>query len=186
MLISSDATKIAEIIQQGGVVAYPTEAVFGLGCDPNNQQAVERLLKVKQRSVDKGLILIASEFEQLSNYITPLDNKLKKKVFATWPGPVTWLLPASNHAPNWITGKHTSIAVRISNHPACQQLCHAFSQALISTSANPCQQTPAKTIQAVIDYFQDTIDAVFDAPIGEKAMPTEIRDGLTGKIIRQG
>lgn len=185
MLISSDATKIAEVIQQGGVIAYPTEAVFGLGCDPRNQQAVERLLEIKQRSMDKGLILIAAEFEQLSNYLIPLNSSLKNKVFATWPGPVTWLLPASSHTPNWITGKHSSIAVRISSHPACQQLCHAFAQPLISTSANPSQQLPAKTIQAVVGYFQDTVDAIFDAPIGEKAMPTEIRDGLSGRVVRE-
>ena len=184
MLISSNATKIANVIQQGGVVAYPTEAVFGLGCDPDNQKAVERLLKIKQRSVEKGLILIASEFEQLSNYLLPLSQSLKDKVLATWPGPITWLLPTTSNTPQWITGQHSSVAVRVSSHPACQQLCKALGKPLVSTSANPSQQMPAKTIQMVSTYFQQDIDAIYDAPLGKNKSPTEIRDAISGKKIR--
>jgi L-threonylcarbamoyladenylate synthase len=188
MLITSEVTQIAAIIAQGGIVAYPTEAVFGLGCDPNNQAAVQRLLTLKQRPIEKGLIIIAANLAQLTDYILPLDAKLDAQLAKTWPGAVTWLLPASRATPCWITGQHSSIAVRVSAHDACQQLCQVYGKAIVSTSANPSECMPARSISAVQAYFNkgtnDRVDAIFDAPLGEYSQPTEIRDALTQQLIR--
>ena len=186
MLISKNPNDIAKIIQQGGVVAYPTEAVFGLGCNPTNQAAVRRLLDIKQRTVDKGLILIAENIEQLSDYINLTSADITNKLLLKEQKPITWLVPSTATAPRWITGKHKSIAIRISQHPACQALCRVCGHSLVSTSANPAQQAPARSKQEVIAYFNHTIDAIFDAPIGEHRTPSEIRDSQTGEIIRKG
>lgn len=186
MLISSDVNVIADIIRQGGLIAYPTEAVFGLGCDPRNQAAVQRLLFIKQRSIEKGLIVIAAQHSQLSDYIVLPDRALAVQLAQTWPGATTWLIEASQSAPVWIRGSHSTIAVRVSAHPACQQLCLATQSALVSTSANPTSYEPARTIATLCDYFSDTdIDAIFDAPLGQSLQPTEIRDSRSNRIIRQ-
>ena len=185
MLISSDVNVIANIIAQGGLVAYPTEAVFGLGCDPHNQATVQRLLGIKQRPVEKGLIVIAAQRSQLTHYIVPPDRALEVQLAQTWPGATTWLIEASQSVPVWIRGSHSTIAVRVSAHPACQQLCLATQSALVSTSANPASYEPARTIATLCDYFSDTdIDAIFDAPLGQSLQPTEIRDSRSNRIIR--
>ena len=106
----------ADCIFQGGIIAYPTEAVYGLGCDPLDQQAVLRLLALKQRPIAKGLILVASQMQQIEPFIQ-VDSNTLCKIKKTWPGPVTWVIPAQSWVPEWLTGKHQSIAVRISAHP---------------------------------------------------------------------
>lgn len=185
MLISKSSTDVAKIIHHGGVVAYPTEAVFGLGCDPANEHAVKQLLQVKKRPIEKGLILIAADIEQLSAYISPPSDSLASKLLSK-DKPTTWLVPALSTAPQWITGEHQMIAVRITHHSASQTLCQACGHPLVSTSANPSKQLPAKTKQTVIAYFNSIIDAIFDAPVGKQQSPSEIRNSQTGDVIRKG
>jgi L-threonylcarbamoyladenylate synthase len=178
--------KIANaILQNGGIIAYPTEAVFGLGCDPMNPQAIEKLLQLKNRSIDKGLILVASDFEQIKPYINKLSIELFSKVMQSWPGPINWLLPANPVAPAYLRGKHTLQAVRISNHPAIQALCHEFGGAIVSTSANISKQPPAKNSIQVRLRFGNKIDYVLNGNIGYLKQPCEIRNALNDKIIRK-
>ena len=139
----------ARIIRLGGVVAYPTEAVFGLGCDPEGKAAVERLLQLKHRSADKGLILIAAEFPQLTPFIAPLSDELRKQVLATWPGPVTWVLSAAPHVPPLLRGRYSTIAVRVTAHPIATRLCQYSRMAIVSTSANIAGREPARSIEQV-------------------------------------
>lgn len=172
-------------LENGEVFAYPTEAVFGLGCDPDNEQAVQRLLALKKRSVDKGLILVANTYSQLLPYVDdkliPMDKRTE--IFSSWPGPITWLLPASAKAPVWITGDSKLIAVRVSRHPIVQQLCEWAGKPLVSTSANVSGAEPAKTAGEVIQQFADKVLLV-EGEIGGRDKPSEIRNGLTGQIIR--
>ncbi len=172
---------LTQILQQGGVIAYPTEAVFGLGCDPRNETAVMRLLALKQRTIDKGLILIASEFSQVSDFLLPLSEQQKQYTGAS---ETTWVFPAKENAPQWITGEFNSIAIRISKHQAVKQLCQTFGSALISTSANLSGLQPAKTTQEVLKQFNQLLDGVLDQKVGTLSKPTEIRDSVSGKIIR--
>lgn len=174
----------ARHVRAGGIIAYPTEAVFGLGCNPANLTAVLRLLALKRRAPDKGLILIAANFEQLRPYIKPLDAKTKKKVMATWPGPVTWVLPARHSVSSLIRGAHSTVAVRITAHPLAKALCDTVGYALVSTSANIAGGRAARDSLGVRRIFGDTIDFVVPGQVGELDRPTEIRDAETGALVR--
>ncbi|AWH88488.1 L-threonylcarbamoyladenylate synthase type 1 TsaC [Limnobaculum parvum] len=178
---------IVEQLKQQQVVAYPTEAVFGLGCDPDVQSAVEYLLQLKQRSWEKGLILIAANYEQLQPYIddTQLTAEQKATMFSSWPGPVTWVVPARSSTSKWLTGKFNSLAVRVSDHLLVQELCRAFGKPLVSTSANLSGLEPCKTEQCVQQQFGDHFP-VLNGLVGGRQKPSEIRDVLTGKLYRQG
>lgn len=173
-----------QAVQRGGVIAYPTEAVYGLGCDPAKLAAVQRVLTLKQRPVHKGLILIAADFDQLAPYLLPLDSVTHARVMATWPGAVTWILPAQPHVSPLIRGEHDTLAVRVSAHPTCRALCLRLGHPLISTSANLSTLPPARDAQAVAAQFGTLLDGIVDAPVGGQAQPTEIRQGLTGEIVR--
>lgn len=173
-----------KILNEGGIVAYPTEAVFGLGCDPQNEQSVIRLLKLKQRKKDKGLILIASSFDQLEPYIEELDDQTKQRILPTWPGSVTWTLPAKQHTSKLLTGRHNTIAVRVTNHPIARQLCEKWGGALISTSANISTNPPTRNLHEVSRIFGDKINYILDGKVGNLTQATQIKDGQTGKIIR--
>jgi len=174
----------AEVVKRGGVIAYPTEAVYGLGCDPRNGDAVQRLLQLKQRSPSKGMILIAAEFEQIVPFIKPLDKKIKERLDRSWPGPVTWLLPAHPEAPQWITGGHKKIAVRITAHPQANALCETLEGPLVSTSANKSRQQAARNVMQVRRIFTDQLDYILPGRVGALSNPTEIRDAETNKVIR--
>lgn len=171
-------------MKTGQVFAYPTEAVYGLGCDPADLQAVQRILDLKQRPADKGLILIAANFQQLEPYLLPLDAAVQARVFPTWPGAVTWLLPVRPDVSPLIRGKHDTLAVRVTAHPVCRELCLQLGHPLISTSANLNNQAPARNAAEVAQQFGQQLDAIIDAPLGEQDKPTEIRHGLTGEIVR--
>lgn len=170
----------AWVIRQGGVVAYATEFCFGLGCDPFNERAVARLIRIKYRPPGKGLILIAAEAEQL----TPLVASIPSRAAATWPGPYTWLLDPRPHLPPWITGTHPRVAVRITAHPQAGQLCRAAGMAIVSTSANRTGQRPARSYRDTLRRFGAAVDYVLPGRVGELDAPTPIRDAVTDEIVR--
>jgi len=174
------------VLRRGGIVAYPTEGVYGLGCDPLDPGAVLRLLALKSRPMDKGLILIAADFSRLRPYLdeTALDERILRKLRRTWPGPVTWLLPAAPEVPRWLRGRHETIALRVTAHPLAAELCRAWGGALVSTSANPAGRPPARTALGVRRYFGDGVDCVLTGATGGAAAPTEIRDARTGRVLR--
>lgn len=175
---------VIDILHQGGVIAYPTEAVFGLGCDPENEAAVMRLLQLKQRSIAKGLILIAATWEQVSPYAKPLPEEMLQSALSV--SGVTWVFPAASHAPPWITGQYDSIALRVSAHPVVRELCQLFGKPLVSTSANREGLPPARSVQEVMVTLGDHLDAVVVGELGGRLKPTEIRDILTGQVLRPG
>ncbi|UTW44525.1 threonylcarbamoyl-AMP synthase [bacterium SCSIO 12696] len=174
----------ASALRSGGVIAYPTEAVYGLGCDPDNQSACEAILALKQRDKGMGMILIASAIEQLEFFLAGLNDEKHATLAASWPGPITWLIPNNGQAPEWITGGRDTLAVRVTDHPVAAALCSAFGGPLVSTSANPHGQPPATDANQVADYFQQGLAAIVDGPLGQQAKPTEIRDLASGKVIR--
>jgi len=183
-LISKSIANAVAVLNKGGIIAYPTEAMYGLGCDPLNSTAVKQLLKIKQRKKEKGLILIAFSIDQLTPYLQNLDQLTQQRVLLSWPGPVTWLLPAKPDVPELLRGNHNTIAVRITNHPAARQLCKQWGSALVSTSANLSTHKPALSAQQTRQIFNNDIDFILEGKIGQQTQPTQIRDGQTGKIIR--
>ena len=170
----------ATVVCDGGVIAYATESCFGLGCDPTNRSAVERILKIKDRPADKGLILIACDTSQLTAFVT----EIPRKALATWPGPFTWLLPATETTPPWIRGNHSRIAVRVTKHPQAAALCRTAGMAIVSTSANRAGEKPARTYKAVVERLGDELDYVLHGRIGKLRGPTPITDAATGQIVR--
>lgn len=177
---------VLQALQQGSVIAYPTEAVYGLGCDPDNEAAVLALLAIKQRPVEKGLILVAANYSQLLPYVDDKAIPLEKRyqIFSSWPGHISWVLPASKTAPKWITGQFNTIAVRVSAHPVVQQLCSAYGKPLVSTSANLSGQ-PAITDKADLERsLGDKLSAIMPGPLGGATQPSQIRDAISGDIVR--
>lgn len=176
----------AQLLRRGGVIAYPTEGVWGLGCDPDDEAAVMRLLALKQRAVDKGLILAAASVAQLDGRIdwTALEAARRDEVLASWPGPHTWILPAAAGTPRWITGQHDSLAVRVSAHPVVAALCAAFGGALVSTSANLAAAPAPRSHGELSPEILAGVDAIVAGETSGLAQPTTIRDARDGQQIR--
>ena len=183
-LLTIDAA--ARSVRSGGVIAYPTEAVWGLGCDPFNEAAVMRLLSIKQRDVAKGLILIAGERAQLEGLLdwSALDADRLAAVDAGWPGPSTWIVPATPRVPRWITGTHSGVAVRVSAHPLVGALCGKLGGPLVSTSANRAGEPPAFRREELDPELLAQLDGVSEGETSGLAAPTAIRDALTGAVLR--
>lgn len=173
-------------IDAGGIVAYPTEAVWGLGCDPHRPEAVARLLELKRRPMSLGLILIGASYEQLAPYIdtTMIRPGALERVRRSWPGPNTWLLPASAAVPPWIRGDHASVALRVTAHSGAAGLCTAAGRAIVSTSANVHGQRPPRTLLELRLGLGGRVDYILSGRTGGADRPTVIRDALSGRTIR--
>lgn len=175
-------------LQQGEVIAYPTEGVFGVGCDPDSPQAIQKLLMLKQRPVEKGLILIAASYQQLLPYIdeSQLSQEQLETVKASWPGPYTWIMPASDKVSHWVSGQFDTIAVRVTDHPLVQKMCLALGKPLTSTSANLSGFPPCLTTQEVQAQLGDRLLVILHGETSGRDKPSEIRDAKTLKVLRQG
>ena len=173
----------AHQIRHGGVIAYPTETVYGLGCDPMNFEAVQYLTKLKNRDIGKGLILLACDLDQLKSFINVPDKKDREKIQQT-NKPTSWIVPAKDHVPDWLTGNTRTLAVRISNHPVVQKLCQQLDSPLVSTSANPSGKKPAINALQLHTYFQDTISAILISDDEQCGQPSTLKWLHDDKIVR--
>jgi L-threonylcarbamoyladenylate synthase len=171
-------------LDAGGVLAYPTEAVYGFGCDPRNASAVGRVLAIKGRSQAKGLILIAADFEQLAPLVGRLGPARMEEVLASWPGPVTWLMPARPDTPPWLTGANATLAVRVTAHPLAAALCRVWGAPLVSTSANRSGRPPARIALDVRLRLGAAVDLVLTGPCSGRSRPSTIRDAVSGRVVR--
>lgn len=189
MSLSHSIHMAVDVLRQGGLIAYPTEFCYGLGCDPENTQAIERLLAVKGRLKNQGVILIAANITQVSQY-ADLDALANRHVInQSWPGPNTWLLPALDSVSSWVKGEHTSVAMRIPEYHVCHKLCLEFGGAIVSTSANRHAQPSILDGTSVMAEFADDVDYVINAPVQFDPNQTTqkasiIRDALTGQQLR--
>lgn len=174
----------ASALRQGAVMAYPTEAVWGMGCDPHNRSAIARLLTFKGRPAHKGLILVASSMDQFAPYLQGLEPSLLAKLEESWPGPTTWLVPHNGYAPQWIKGRHDSVALRVSAHKPVVQLCQAFAGPLVSTSANYSGEQPPHWPWQLQRRLGHGLDLIVHGPLGGSRTPSEIRDLVTGRVLR--
>ena len=182
MTTSQNIRYAGRVIQSGGVIAYPTEGVYGLGCLPDDFDAVARILTMKERDPDMGLVLIVSDVDQLAGWIdAPLDQL---ELESTLEKPVTWILPATDEVPWWIRGKHSGVAVRKTAHPVARALCEEVDSALVSTSANVSGRPPARTVFVLRRIFGALVDYVVPGACGPASGPSEIRVLETGKVLR--
>jgi len=181
-----DADRIddaADLLRAGGVLAYPTEAVFGLGCDPDNLTAFEKIFTLKQRPPEQGVLLIAASFEQIEDWIEAPHDAIARAQ-ATWPGPYTWIFPRSRRVPEWVAGGHSGIALRVTAHETAAALCQAFGGPIVSTSANIHGQPPARSAEECEAMFGSALDGILNGETGGLSRPTPIADAVTGAIIR--
>lgn len=182
MLSKFQILKAARIIQNEGVIAYPTESVFGLGCNPLSEQAVFRILQLKHRPVEKGLIIIAASLDQLNPFIN--ISKQEEEKITSYPSPMTWLVNKSELTPHWISGKHSKVAIRICQHPDVINLCKQLKHPIVSTSANPARLKPANTTLQARHYFSNQVDMYLNASTGKLNRPTPITDLEKNILIR--
>jgi len=174
---------LAAYLRRGGVIAYPTEYCYGLGCDPSNRRAVQRILKLKQRPQSKGLILIASDIYQVQRFLqrlTPLEQQTLKDDGAR---AITYLIAVKESCPRWLRGNHETLAVRITAHLFARQLCRSTNSALVSTSANRSGQRPAKTYAECLRIFGEDV-WVLPGRVGKRKQPSTIRHLSDGKVVR--
>lgn len=177
-------TQAAQALRNGRTVAYPTEAVWGVGCDPDNTTALERLLALKQRDPAKGVILIAGDIDQFAPWLEGLAPELYALLLASWPGPVTWLVPDNGRTHPLVRGQHDCVALRVSAHPGVQQLTHAFGGPIVSTSANLAGCPPLMSADAVTKELGHDLFIVPGA-LGGRDRPSDIRDLQSGDYLRQ-
>ena len=205
-LITDSVIEAAHWLQQGQLLAYPTESVWGIGCDPFNQQAVEQLLAIKQRPLEKGMIVVTDSVSRLKMLLNSLNEDQRQQVLVSWRNDTdsdvnskqahTWLLPLSENLPvsipAWITGAHRSVAVRVIDHPLVQQLCRQVVSVhnpygfVVSTSCNPSGQPPALTLSQAQAYFSNSNEQVGylkGETLGYQ-LPSQISDARTGQVIR--
>ena len=176
--------KAAHALRQGGVVAYPTEAVYGLGCDPLDQQAVYRVLQIKQRPASKGLILLGANIDQVLPFIE-LSPQQEQQLRQHWPLATTYLVRSSELTPDWVRGDHDKVAVRVSQHPIASELCRLAGTALISTSANHSGQPACRNAFQVARQLGGEVDFIVTGQCDRAARPSTIVDLESGKILRQ-
>ncbi len=177
------AAKAAGFVAHGGVIAYPTEGVYGLGCDPFNEAAVDAVRELKGRPPAKGMIAIVASLADLDTWVdwSGID---RQSIVECWPGPVTWVLPATEQAPETICADG-AIAVRVPAHGPMLELLTACGCALVSTSANPSDSPPATTPNQIRQYFGNAVPIV-EGPLGGRQQPTEIRNARSGQVLRKG
>ena len=172
-------------LQQGNIIAYPTEAVWGIGCDPCNEAAVHKILSLKDRPVHKGLILIGGSIDQFEPLLRGLSAEQRNTLSSSWPGHITWLVPDPDRLiPEWIKGSHPSVAIRVSAHPVVQELCAGFAGPLVSTSANEAGEEEIRSRLILEDKFADKIACIVDGELGQAEKPSEMRELLSGKVNR--
>ena len=188
MSIALTPETAATRLRRGGLVAYPTEAVWGLGCDPFDADAVQRLLDLKRRPAAKGMIVIAASLAQVVAHLCwdDLPETRRNAILASWPGPNTWLIPCRAHVPDWLRGEHDTLAVRITAHPIAAALCRAFDGPVVSTSANRAGEPPARTLQDIPSDLLAQLDGWLDGDTSGLMQPSTIRDARNGQILRGG
>jgi len=181
------ARGLRHFLKNSGVIAYPTESIFGLGCDPSNRKAVQRILRIKGRPQRKGLILIADQLASLTSYLAPLSTAQIERMQASWADhtkPHTWLVPTAASCPKWLTGSHKTIAVRVTKHPLTSLICKNTGMALVSTSANRSGCQPAKTTRQCHALFHKQV-RILDGLTGGAKKPSTIQDLSSGRILRK-
>ena len=171
------------VLRAGGLLAYPTEAVWGVGCDPLDDRALLDLLRLKQRDPAKGLILVAADWQQVAPFLRPPPAEAMARAQATWPGAATWVFPAGPLASPLLTGRHPGLAVRVSAHPVVRALCQGFGGPIVSSSANLSDRAPARSRAAVVAQFGPSL-VCMPGPLGGATRPTPVRDALTGEVFR--
>lgn len=184
LAVAAELAPAIRALREGGVIACPTEAVWGLSCDPENDEALAHLMRMKERDPAKGVILVAASIQQFQPWLSQLPLAMHAPLAASWPGPNTWLVPDNGRSHGLVRGAHERVALRVTDHPLMKALCEAFGGPLVSTSANRAGEPPALSAAEIKAIFGDEVAYVVEGALGGNAKPSTIRDLATGKILR--
>lgn len=186
-IVCEKVTQAVWALQRGALIAYPTEAVWGLGCDPFSAQAVAQVLAIKGRDSTKGLIVVAAHVDQLDGLIdwSSVPAGRQRTILDQWPGPFTWVFRAGPKVPVHLMGPEKTLAVRVSAHPLVRTLCLQWGGPIISTSANPSTHPAALTLEEVKGYFKGHSLVVVDGDLGEQRRPSQVADAQSGEVYRR-
>lgn len=185
MVFSHSIQAAASVLKSGGIIAYPTETVYGLGCLPHDIIAIKRLLLIKQRMPEKGLILIGASQQQLEPFTARLDNRQWQTIATLRERTTTWIVPAAEPVSPWIRGEHPTIAIRITRHKLARALCLASHGAIISTSANPGGEPPVREACKLAPRLVRRLDLILESECGPDQLPSQLRDLITGTLMRE-
>tara|TARA_B100000900_G_C20443961_1_gene660226 strand:- start:371 stop:916 length:546 start_codon:yes stop_codon:yes gene_type:complete len=180
MIPKLDPCNAHEVLKDGGIIIYPTEGIYGIGCDALNSDSVDRVFDIKGRSTKKGFIVICSDVRYLANIV---DNnymdcqELLDKDFTTW------IIPAHEKCPSWLV-THNTVAVRVTNHPVIHNLCVGLKGPIISTSANYSNQIYVNDIKKIEILFDNKVDCIVNGKLGGEIKPSTIRDIVTKEVLR--
>ena len=174
--------RLVRFIRRGGIIAYPTESCFGLGCDPKNKKAINKIIKLKKRSLNKNFILIGSSLKHFDYFTNSFNDVTKENLFSKWPGPHTWIIKANNRCPNWLKS-NSKIALRIPSFSNCQALINSIDMAITSSSLNLSGKIPLKNYRDVCRFLPNQVKLI-KGRIGKNRNPSVIQDFKTKNIIR--
>lgn len=175
--------KVKQHLKKGGVIAYPTESCYGLGCDPKNYKAINKVIRLKGRSKTKGLIVIAGNLRQIYHLTKKLSDNDISRLKQYWPGFYSIILPVNHHLPKNLTGKHNKIAIRVTKHNQVQQISNYIKSALVSTSANKSGKQSIKSYRECVQYFGKNVLVIKGDTMFQKK-PSTIIDWQTKQILR--
>ncbi len=176
--------RLSHHLRQGGLLAYPTESCYGIGCLPRNNRALRRLVRLKKRPQDKGMIVIGDTAEQLQPLLRPLDKPTLAELKRQWPARKTFLLPADSRLPPLLRGRGRSkLAVRVPDHAVARSLCRQLNTPLVSTSCNLAGRRPVKTERETRRLFGRRL-MIVGGRIGNARTPSQIIDWASGRRLR--
>lgn len=187
---SRDILKIVEVLQQGGIIIYPTDTVYGMGCDITNTKAVEKIARLKGTNIEKSnFSFICSDLSHLSVYARPISNSIFKTIKKNIPGPFTFILEASSNVPKYFKGKKKTVGIRVPDNNIIREIVRELGNPILSSSIHDDDEIIEYTTDPELIYekFQDSADLVIDGGFGE-LVPSTIVDFTTPEpvILRQG
>lgn len=175
--------RFVHTVSRGAIFGYPTDTVWGFGCHPLIASSVSRILQIKNRSPDKGLILLSSRIEYCSAYLGVEADELESIRLPT-ERPTTWLVTASEFCPPWIHGIYPTVGIRITSHPLIQSICDGLQAPIVSTSANRRGKATARTSFQMRKQFSSELDFIVNGFATGSHQPSEIKSLTSGTILR--
>ena len=178
----------AEVIAGGGVIAFRTDTIYGLGVDPFNEAAVARLKELKGREDNKPILLLISDAEQVERLIASCSDEFKIAAREFWPGPLTIVARAVSELPEEITAGTGTVGVRLPADESVRELVRECGGVLTATSANPAGREPARSAHEVAGYFSSGLDLIVDGGEVTATQPSTVLDVLASppRIVREG
>ena len=181
-------TRASELIKAGGVIAFRTDTFYGLGADPFNLHAVNRIKQLKSREGAKPILIVISDRDQVERFISARSESFDTLAERFWPGPLTLIGKARTELPDEITAGTKTIGVRLPDDDKVRALVRACGGALTATSANPSDDAPAKTAEEVERYFGPAIEMIVDGGPAQTDRPSTIvnASGPEPQLVREG